>query len=760
MNTNEYFTKIIFKDSKTLISPTIYKFAFILIKRIFIKKQNSNQRQQQIDNHLNYLMKKINSEIIVNKEKQINKEYSKKNLENIFDFLKSQNRMYAGDILEGILIYIFSLAFKADKDKIFGRYLFSNLHIFKDSTNNIELISMVENNKIIPQEFEDLDKLFELDSSVNNIVNLNEVQNNSVFYDLIYKIIFYYKYIYIKESQGCNTSNKILKYINRGIFTQENLSNKIYNELKDNSMTALDRDITVNSIMNLADMLYYSRDLFTQSERHLELIKNFFIQVYIYYQNKNSPLMNYIHPNDAYEKMPFCYDIRGAVIEGRFSFVIMGPLRIEPRIEVLQLMQNNFRECGLYELGKVLLFNKNIKVIEINTSLIRNNYIEFLNLILGIHDNYSVEEINLASNYLKDISEDYLAKLISHFKGLKTLNLVSNEYKRGLASFFVVLKKLYRNGQSKLENLLLNKNLLDEASFYELGELLASKYCKLKTLYLNTIPIPFNINFLKKLKKNKSLKKVYLDRCDLDNNSTNDIIKIMSNTNIDCLYLFKNKITNFDTLLKILYNTKLIKCEEENIERLRSDIIRNIDLSGNEFLIKNYSQINILHYIIKETTSICIDISHILLDANPDKWKGSEDKDYYKSVKKVRNYLEQNKKSYDKAIKKILECEADINRNRDLENDKILEKLENETKEAIDNEKAKFPVFLREQARNIIFGKKYEEITNKVFKDNDINQTEFNDIENKILNYMILNRAKKNLEESKNIEKSRKLIII
>ena len=37
-----------------------------------------------------------------------------------------------------------------------------------------------------------------------------------------------------------------------------------------------------------------------------------------------------------------------------------------------------------------------------------------------------------------------MTKLLSHFKGLKRLILTSNEYKKGLSSFFIVLKKLYR----------------------------------------------------------------------------------------------------------------------------------------------------------------------------------------------------------------------------------------------------------------------------------------------------------------------------
>lgn len=114
---------------------------------------------------------------------------------------------------------------------------------------------------------------------------------------------------------------------------------------------------------------------------------------------------------------------------------------------------------------------------------------------MGLFDNDWIEELNISFNYLKDISEEFFTKLISHFKGLKSLNLTMNEFKRGVSSLFIVLKKLYRKGKTNLETLFLNRCLFDEATFYELGELLKCKYCKLKKLFLNGNAIPYNINF-------------------------------------------------------------------------------------------------------------------------------------------------------------------------------------------------------------------------------------------------------------------------
>ena len=153
-------------------------------------------------------------------------------------------------------------------------------------------------------------------------------------------------------------------------------------------------------------------------------------------------------------------------------------MRIEPRIEVLNIAKNCFRENGFLELAKIFLFNnKSIKIIDFHTNMLKSFYIDFLNMRLGLFDNYSVEVLDLSNNYLKGDCSEYLANILSHLKNLKTINLSSNDLKRGISSFIITLKNLYRKGKIKLENLNLNKCLLDDIAFYEIGELLKSKYC-------------------------------------------------------------------------------------------------------------------------------------------------------------------------------------------------------------------------------------------------------------------------------------------
>jgi hypothetical protein len=218
------------------------------------------------------------------------------------------------------------------------------------------------------------------------------------------------------------------------------------------------------------------------------------------------------------------------------------------------------------EFSKALLFNQNIKSIDFHTTVMKSDYIHMIIEIAKLAEtfnNNSVEELNLSLNYLKEDSSQALEYIISHFKKLKTLNLSSNDLKLGISPLLISLKNLYRKGETNLENLYLNRCLLDDIAFYELGELLKSKYCKLKKLYLNQNNIPSNSNFLKKLKKNRSLTEIYFSRGNIGNNNTDDIMRVISNSHLDYLYLNKNKIYNFDQCLRILYRTKLVKLNEE-----------------------------------------------------------------------------------------------------------------------------------------------------------------------------------------------------
>ena len=613
--------------------------------------------------------------------------------------------------------------------------------------------------KFKPDELHDIEELLYIDATADDKINtrINESQQNSVIFNLLFQV-FYEKYIDVKRVHS--SQNKFINYIYKGFSDNQKISNDIYDKLRDSSSTALDRDITSNSLSTLVSQLYFSREFGKISRAPIRIIRSFLIQVFIYSQNCHSPLMKYISTdiNSRYSSIPYAYDLKGACVEGRFAYIILSPLRIEPRICKILLTQNNLRECGIYELGKVLLFNKNIKTIEINTSLIRNYYIEYINRVMGLFDNDSVEELNISFNYLKDSSEEYFGKLISRFRGLKTLILTMNEFKRGVSSLLIILQKLYRKRKTKLENLYMNRCSLDEATFYELGELLKCKFCKLKKLYLNGNSIPCNINFFKKLSKNKSLTEIYLNKTEIGNNDANDIIKIISKTYIHYLYIYKNKISNFNYLLEILYRTKKIKdIDEADFIVNNESFLTNIDLSNNEIYIKNEGHIELLKKLITLTTLNCIDISHILLGLNP--LKNRIDNNKYKSnIEKIHKKLEEDKNKINKEVKLLRKNEVTIKRLSQFNNDQIFNNLD--ISEIINNKKAILPVYLREQARIMMNNEENTELRKKFLINNKKDEDKFRNIENKLVNYITYKVSEKKIKEIKKAKASSKLILI
>ena len=98
------------------------------------------------------------------------------------------------------------------------------------------------------------------------------------------------------------------------------------------------------------------------------------------------------------------------------------------------------------------------------------------------------------------------------------------------------------------------------------------------------------------MKKNKILEEVYLNKMDLGNSYVDDILRLISNTNIRCLYVYKNKMNNFNDFLRIINRTKIVKNLVENNLTIPNEetSLTNLDLSNNDYFIKNSQQIKLL----------------------------------------------------------------------------------------------------------------------------------------------------------------------
>ena len=777
--------EIIIFPPETVIKKEIYNFLLLLFKNIFLKPKNE-EKNKEIVEKLKKWIEAINKNPLQSKN-QINLEYSINNFKNIIYFIKTQNRLLAGDILEGILILIFSYAFKTEKYNTFGEFIYKNdegKYKLEDSTN-FDLIKWFEKNVLLPKELNDLKYLLEKEEKKEK-----DIANDSPLYYCLLEIQKL-KFININLK---NLNTNFDKYIYRRNF----LNQKI-----------IDINFTKNFIQK-------------------NIIRHFFISVFIYYQNKYSPLMKYIkeetkefkypyeeedESNNKVKKeviekkflagIPFEYDLSEAELDNRFANTVLSPSRIEPRISQIIMNQNKLEERGFFELAKVLIFNKYVKKCSFDNSFIKSFYLDYFNLGLGIYDNNSLEELNLSFNNINNESIEYLDKIIIHLKNLKTINLSSNDVlQKGVCSFLVMLKRLYRENKTKLENLVLNKCALDNSSIYELGELLKCKYCKLKRLYLNTNNIPANTNILKRLKKNKNLTEVYLNKNNFNGDNIDDIMRIISNTHIQTLYLFKNKIYSFNDILRIIYRTKIVKNEKEELDEYQKDkkcnlghssFLGNLDLSDNYCWTKNEQQLSLLKNIIKDTSLYSLDISHILAGQNPSKYLEATNQnnlDYRTKINGIKEDLEKEKEEYEENYEAKKDMEVDKEENeQNLEEykqkildikefkefgQKVIELLEKKCdKDYYMDERGIYPLFLREKAKEIIttdIVKQEDKICEKIKdkltikkeneKEDEVDFEFYSILEKYLLYKMTLSRIDWKLKEIKDKNKSRKLIII
>ena len=781
MNANNFCE--IYKNFECQINPTIYKYLLMLMKYIFIGKDNFKNKDNidKLINKLKQFTTHINQNIIKKKEnfieiEPINKIYTFKNFLNIINFVKSQNLMFAGNILEGILIIIFSYSIEVPKEDEFGKLIYLNISKLREPQN-----------EYIPKWFSKAEKTFQHEE-LKNIQNLLErdiyikstekelyqIQDTPVLLKLLLEIMkIQLNFLY------SNMKNSICtKCINNGILKIMDVELALFQNLKNNTSnnSGLDTDLVINSI---ASLYHY---IFIKEQAPIRIIRCFLISVYIYYQNKNSQYIKSLDSMADIDKnqesdlvdVPFTYELRGANVEGRFSHVIISPISIEPRIINVDFSQNNIREPGLYEFGKLLTFNKKIKSINLQKGLLRGYHLYLMNTGFGIYNNYNLEYLNLSFCYLNNNIEYSLPELLNHLKGLKTLNLSGNEIKEGVKTFFVKLKKLYRNGNTKLERLYLNNCILDQASLYELSELLKSPLCGLKSLSLGVNPKINILNFLKKIKVNKSLEELNICRCDLDDNDIDDVCRIFSHTNLKYLNLFKNNFHNFAKCLRILFRSKIIKQKNEIIDKsnikLNSSLM-NLDFSNNVLNPIDYRYIKIINEDLfpNKTTLSCLDFSHILFGPYPEKPKKMIDV-YKGEVENMESALEKNREHNLNLLIKRRDNKINIQRYESEEaklEDLDAELIDYINKEILSNELVIHPAFLREKCLDLIRDKifenkeKYQSLINEegIKEIFDFTSEENDSFIKKLMDYIIYLKSKNEIVDI-NLELERKNLII
>ena len=741
---NQILLEQIIFPPKSLVNNKIYLFLYSLIKNIIIKPKKYNL------NHLWIFINEINSKIIKVKNRQICVEYNTKNLLNIFDFVKNQNKIFAGDILEGILIIIFSSCFRIDTKDNFEKYIFFSKNEKENKLYKSGIFHITDwliTSQFVPQELQNLNNLLQIEDKYIN--DNNKLLKESPLYNLLFEIQKH-KLNNLKEKNENKNIDKIIY--------KQNFENKKYYD-----------------------------DLFLEEEKNVKLIKLFLISVYIYYQTKNHSNMKYIKESSINGNkrsnnlaiIPFNFNMAEARLSNIFSNSVFATLKLDSRISEISLSNNFLEHNGFFDLAKSLIFNKNIEKCDMDDSLIKSYYLEYFHLGFGLYDNYTLKELNLSCNLINKDTEKYLVKVLSHLKGLRTLNLSVNNIKRGAASFFILLKQLFRQSEINLETLKLINCNLNNSSLYELSELLCSPYCKLKKLYLNINIIKDSISFLKKLKRNKSLEELHLNKTNINDNDITLIERVISNTHIQTLYLYNNLISNFDNLIRIIYRTKIInfvqdKKKENEIILKEQSFLENLDLSDNPIINKNVKGVNLICELKNKTCLSCLDLSHILKGNDPEKFE--MDEEYENAVNNLSNEIKKNKDGYLKNIinKQKIDTEIDITSEeiKYLENN-FLNKYDNEITEIL-KAQIKFQnpdkkiIYLKKTIKSLIYelSQNYSKIKDMLIikdskdKKEKINFDAYKKLENYLLQNILLKKAKINMKQNEEEKIERQLIII
>jgi phosphoribosyl-ATP pyrophosphohydrolase len=171
-----------------------------------------------------------------------------------------------------------------------------------------------------------------------------------------------------------------------------------------------------------------------------------------------------------------------------------------------------------------------------------------------------------------------------------------------------------------------------------------------------------------------------------------ELLKIISNSNIKHLNLFKNELNNFDDCMNIVFRTKLvqkkneIKKDEINKDYIidKNSTLMTLDLSNNAFYSLNDNYIYLIKNLIEDNSTIgCLDLSHIFFGPYPDKSMKPKTTKYRNAIEKdlADTLMKRKKKFSDLSYKKRLK-EIGL---EDYKNKKGEEKL-NFTTETINNE--------------------------------------------------------------------------
>ena len=563
------------------------------------------EEEENKNNLNNSLIKEINSDFSIENYKKI------KNL--LYELTINKN--YFPDLLEFCLINALILVFNSGKEHTINIYLYDNFNKIKRG----KTFENLEKNSFISQILKE-----PIQSYLKEVVEFNFNEVNGELTNDKKEVIKKKQYMNLFENLGNSLKNILKNFYNN---FDEKVEELLKNVEKENSITSL-----ISPLIYMGTIIKFKKFQLIYNKENDNLRKFILSQLKILYSYPKSSF-NYLFyilfavykitncKQIEIEKIPFQYDISQAFLEYDSSFVMASVIKYDKRIKHIIFNQNKFGEIGLYELGKNLLFNQNIQIVNIGQMNLTTSQLEFFNI--GLNGFCSAVELNYNNNIkIDESSGKAISESIVKFPNLIRLNL--NKCKLGYGTKYILSTILEK--KIKIKHLFLSKTLMDQTSIKILNKIIEKKNCSIEILSVSNCNFNnhFGRNFLKSMCKNVSIQELYMYNCKLNDSYYNDIRNLIISGNLNIISLYKNDISNFETLLKLIGLTK-VKKKNYKIESQ----LMNLDLSVNP--IKKQSicpkYLDVLNDICDKSTLKILDISQIINGENPKAIKEENEND-------------------------------------------------------------------------------------------------------------------------------------
>ena len=563
------------------------------------------EEEENKNNLNNSLIKEINSDFSIENYKKI------KNL--LYELTINKN--YFPDLLEFCLINALILVFNSGKEHTINIYLYDNFNKIKRG----KTFENLEKNSFISQILKE-----PIQSYLKEVVEFNFNEVNGELTNDKKEVIKKKQYMNLFENLGNSLKNILKNFYNN---FEEKIEELLKNVEKENSITSL-----ISPLIYMGTIIKFKKFQLIYNKENDNLRKFILSQLKILYSYPKSSF-NYLFyilfvvykitnsKQIEIEKIPFKYDISQAFLEYDSSFVMASVIKYDKRIKHIIFNQNKFGEIGLYELGKNLLFNQNIQIVNIGQMNLTTSQLEFFNI--GLNGFCSAVELNYNNNIkIDESSGKAISESIVKFPNLIRLNL--NKCKLGYGTKYILSTILEK--KNTIKHLFLSKTLMDQTSIKILNKIIEKKNCSIEILSVSNCNFNnhFGRNFLKSMCKNVSIQELYMYNCKLNDSYYNDIRNLIISGNLNVISLYKNDISNFETLLKLIGLTK-VKKKNYKIESQ----LMNLDLSVNP--IKKQSicpkYLDVLNDICDKSTLKILDISQIINGENPKAIKEENEND-------------------------------------------------------------------------------------------------------------------------------------